>query len=137
LEKLAWVTYREVTQKKRPDKKVYRVTKKGQAELVRWIEDESEIPVSKDELLIKLYVGHLVPSDVLIGQLERRRAAHLSRYKAYKVIEGQQFGSPKGLPLAQKYQYLTLRRGLTYEKGWLSWFNEAIRLLESHRQKAG
>jgi len=47
----------------------------------------------------------------------------------YQKIEQQYFQNPQSLSPKEKFQYLTLRRGLGYETGWIAWCEEAIELL--------
>ena len=48
LEELGWLKFPEVTQKEKPDKKIYSITKTGKKELVRWMKEPSETPVMRD-----------------------------------------------------------------------------------------
>ena len=54
------VTLREVPQEGKPDKKVYRITAAGTAELQRWLAAGHTDPVMmKHSVLLKLYFGHM------------------------------------------------------------------------------
>jgi hypothetical protein len=70
-----------------------------------------------------------VKSHILIEELERHRQAHLHQLSTYREIEQQHFQNYQQLPMPEKLQYLTLRRGIRYETDSIVWCEEAIQLL--------
>ncbi|MBE9030609.1 PadR family transcriptional regulator [filamentous cyanobacterium LEGE 11480] len=109
----------------RPDKKLYSITDAGEALMREWIVQPSPLPPVKDELLIKLFVGQLVPKSEIQALLQQQRAQHEEILATYRTIEREYFGNPEALSLEARYQYLTLRNGIHFETGWLAWCDEA------------
>ena len=65
-------TRRDVAQAGRPDKQLYRLTPEGKAVLDAWLAEV--VPGDRDRLELKIFVGGLVPTDVLVAQVEQYRA---------------------------------------------------------------
>lgn len=120
-----------ILQEGRPNKNLYCLTELGQKELAKWIAQPSEPTPIREDLLVKIFVGYLVPCWVIIEQLERRRQVHLENLSVYRDLEQRDFQDPQKLSLEAKFRYLTLRRGINYEADWVAWCNEAIHLLSN------
>ncbi|WP_035992245.1 PadR family transcriptional regulator [Leptolyngbya sp. KIOST-1] len=129
LEQQALVTAEAVPQAGKPDKKVYRVTEAGQATLRDWIAQPSKCTPTKDDLLVKLFVGYLVPTTTLRLTLEHERAQHVKALESYRAIERTYFADPEAMSLAARYQYITLRNGIHFETSWLTWCDETLATL--------
>lgn len=129
LNKLGWINCEAIVQEGRPDKKVYSVTEQGKIQLQEWIAQPSEPMAVKDNLLVKIFSGYVVPEHTLRQELERHRQAHIEKLSTYKDLEQKYFSSPQTFSQSAKYQYLTLRKGICYEQQWVSWCDEAIQLL--------
>ena len=129
LEELGLIGAERVHQEGRPDKKLYNVTEEGKAHLREWIAKPGEISPMKDELLVKLFAGYVVPVQTMLAELEHHRAQHLERLETYREIEQKYFKNLEMLSIERKYVYLTLRQGIRYETEWLAWCEEAIAFL--------
>jgi hypothetical protein len=77
-----------------------------------------------------MYVGFLVPKDVLIDELERLKKEHEEKFKLYKEYEATFFSDVKKLQDKGKYRYLNLRMGINFESGHIKWCDEAIDFLK-------
>lgn len=128
LEAQSWITSETILQAARPDKKLYSLTELGKQQLVEWIAQASVPTPIKDDLLVKIFAGYISPQ-MILEEVERHREAHLERLSEYRDLEQQYFQNPQKLPLQAKFQYLTLLRGISYEKDWVAWCDEAIQLL--------
>jgi DNA-binding PadR family transcriptional regulator len=82
LEEKEWLQAESVQQEHRPDKRIYSVTELGKQQLCHWIAEAEEMTPIKDDLLVKLYVGHLVPKTVIVAKQEHRRQ-HQQRLTIY------------------------------------------------------
>jgi DNA-binding PadR family transcriptional regulator len=82
LEEKEWLQAESVQQEHRPDKRIYSVTELGKQQLCHWIAESEEMTPIKDDLLVKLYVGHLVPKTVIVAKQEHRRQ-HQQRLTIY------------------------------------------------------
>lgn len=120
----------KIDQEGRPNKKVYEVTPAGKQLLQEWIAQPAEISPVKDDLLVKLFGGHVVPKTVILEELEQHRQQHLARLEEYRIIQASLLEHTHCLPLEAEYQYLTLLNGLKYEESWLAWCEDAIARLQ-------
>nr|WP_225938741.1 PadR family transcriptional regulator [Kovacikia minuta] len=137
LEEKEWLQAETVQQENRPDKRIYAVTALGKQQLCQWIAASEEMAVIKDELLVKLYAGHLVSDQTILTKLETHRQQHQQRLAIYQEIKNQYFKNPQALSNILKFQYMTLLRGIHYETGWLTWYDEIMVLLKlDHYQRA-
>ena len=64
-------TRREVAQTGRPHKQLYDITREGRSVLDAWLAEV--VPGARDRLELKIFVGGLVPTEVLIRQVEQYR----------------------------------------------------------------
>lgn len=133
LENKGWIEAELIAQEGRPNKKVFSLTALGRQEMVHWMGRPSKISRTKEEILVKLFAGHLVNPEVLITELRRYQAEHQQQLAVYEEIERAAFASLEQLPWSAKCQYLTLQQGLVYERGILDWCTDAIALLEAHQ----
>ncbi|HEY9601653.1 MAG TPA: PadR family transcriptional regulator [Allocoleopsis sp.] len=130
LEEQGWISSKVIAQESRPDKKLYRVTELGKQQLIEWMVQPSEITPVKDELLVKIFAGHLAPEQSVVEELERHRQLHQEKLETYQDIEQRYFPNPQTLSQPAKFRYLALRKGIGYETDWIAWCDEAISLLK-------
>lgn len=130
LEHSGWVKYTDVTQSEKPDKKVFSITKTGLKELINWMKEPSEPPVTRDSFLIKLFVGHLIEPSSILTDLRIQKKAHEERQSHYKNAEEKYFKNVRSLSIKEQYMYLTLRRGILLGKAWLAWCREVEEVLQ-------
>lgn len=127
-----WVNFEIIAQESRPDKKLYSITELGKKHLIEWLVQPSDLMLIKEELLIKLFAGNLIPISKLIEELERHRQIHKDKLSFYREMEQEYFCHPRDqLPIELKYKYLVLRRGIRYEADYHDWCDEAIELLKT------
>jgi DNA-binding PadR family transcriptional regulator len=131
LEEQGLIDLEVMRQDGKPDRKCYSINPSGQAILKAWIVQPAKLEPTKEELLVKLFVGHLVPQAELVSLLETQRSQHEENLTTYHTIAAQFFANPDALSLEHRCQYLTLRAGIHNEQGWLAWFDEAIAQLKS------
>ncbi len=131
LEDQELVIAKAVAQAGKPDKKIFSVTESGKAVLKEWIAQPSKCSPTKDDLLVKLFVGHLVPSETVQATLRHERAQHVDALAAYRDIESKYFTNCESLSPSARFQYITLRNGIHYETGWLAWCDETLAILET------
>jgi DNA-binding PadR family transcriptional regulator len=129
LEEQGYITGEVIHQEGRPAKKILTITETGKDYLRQWIAKPCEVTHSKDELLVKIFTGYLVPKEIIIKELENHHLQHQETLNTYLEIEKKYFNGGKQLSQEQKYQYITLRNGIRFEKEWIAWCDEAIELL--------
>jgi DNA-binding PadR family transcriptional regulator len=129
LESQGWIASETILQEGRPDKKRYHVTETGAQQLAEWMKRPCEPTPIKEDLLVKIFGGYVIPKQTLLKQIESHRQAHLERLSTYKLLEQRYFQNPQQLSEQAKFQYLTLLNGISYESHWLTWCEQAIQLL--------
>lgn len=133
LETEGLVIHTVVEQQELPDKKVYTITPAGKEALRRWVTEPVEPPVVRDELLLKtfsLWLAEPTAAAALFRDHERHHAAQLQVYEAL-----QQQLAAKGeeiTRLASPYfaAYITLQKGIIYERQYLEWCRWVAQRLE-------
>lgn len=130
LEEQGWIEAEAIAQTGRPDKKLYRLTGLGLTHLTTWVAEPCEVMPIKEELLIKVFVGGLVPRPVIRQQIEQHRHQHQQTLDRYQRLEAADFSDPRALTPGAKFGYLTLRRGIRYEIDCIAWCNEVLQTIE-------
>lgn len=131
LETEKMVTSELIKQKDRPDKKIYSVTDSGRSHLIKWIAQPSEPTPIKEDMLVKMFVGFLVPKEVLLEELEQLKKIHEEKLRLYREYEKKFFSNVKSLSVKGKYRYLNLRSGISFETMFFTWCDEAIDFLKN------
>jgi Virulence activator alpha C-term len=90
----------------------------------------SEPGVLREDLLLKVRAGSLVPPEVLLAELHRRRALHAGRLAVYRELQERDFPDPQHLTYEQRLLYLPLLRGLMFETDNVVWCDTAIAFLK-------
>jgi DNA-binding PadR family transcriptional regulator len=110
--------------------KLYALTPQGRVALSEWIMQPSEPGVLREDLLLKVRAGSLVPPEALLTELRRRRVLHAERLAVYREIQHRDFPDPQYLSYDQMLLYLPLLRGLVFEEENVAWCDTAIELLQ-------
>ncbi len=129
LEEKGLVQSEAIVQQGRPDKKVFAVTGDGEAFLQAWMQTSCEMAPIRDELMVKMFAGFMIPREAILMELEEHRCLHQERLAVYQQIQRNAFAVPENLSERELFRYLTLCSGIQYEQGWLKWCEEAIALL--------
>lgn len=105
-------------------KRTYAATEAGLAELRAWIGRESRFGGRRDELLLKVYASWLVEPGVTIALVREARRHHAAQLELYLAREAsaRDRGIDRLGPRDPRFaDYLTLRRGIGFERGRLAW----------------
>jgi PadR family transcriptional regulator AphA len=121
-----FATTRRVTQKRRPDKQVYRITRKGQRAFRDWLEEPVDGRGARSPFLLKVFFGGLMSKQALLAHIERKRAQVVRELEEYREIERRIRDED-----ASYYGYVTLRWGLAQARAWIRWADEILRELAS------
>jgi PadR family transcriptional regulator, regulatory protein AphA len=114
---------RRVTQERRPDKQVYRISTEGRRVLDEWLETVE--PGHSDAFRLRLFVGGLTSHDVLVRQVEQFRRDAEGRLALYREIEPT--NTRRG---NDYYHYFLLRLGIEraeHDLRWADWVLEELR----------
>jgi DNA-binding PadR family transcriptional regulator len=109
--------------------KRYTLTQTGREALAQWIAQPSKPGILREDLLLKVRAGSLVPPEVLMAELRRRRAIHAERLAVYQALQEHDFPEPQQLSYEQRLLYLPLLRGVMFETENVAWCDAAIDLL--------
>jgi DNA-binding PadR family transcriptional regulator len=140
LERDGLVRGREVVQESRPNKRVFRVTGAGLAELEAFTASSAKPSFIRDDLLVKVQAADQVDAAALIARLEERAAFARARIDLFgKLLRGMRGDRPEEEFLQHGERigpYLTCLRGLDFEEGNLAWCERTITVLRARRRPA-
>lgn len=128
LEAEEWVTAEKIEQENRPNKKLYTVTESGRQSLQQWIGEADTVTPLKSDLLVKLSVGHTVPTETLLATLDTYYQQYREKLKSYQGV-AKQYAQVPQLSRESQFQYLALRAGIRQQLAWIAWCEEAMGFL--------
>jgi DNA-binding PadR family transcriptional regulator len=132
LEEDALISGRAVAQTGRPDKRVYRITGQGLADLREWAVTPSPESFVKDEFLVKVWCYGQVDPAAALAALETHRRRHAERLEGYRQIrESLGIAEPTTAPAEALGPLLTLEAGIAMENAFLGWCELAERALRA------
>ena len=114
-------------QRERPNRKVYRITEAGRAELRRWLTTSQPIPVYREPFLVQFYFAAELPDETILALLEGQVAAHEAQLRAYQetaIPPTDEFGP--GGARAAALAGLILELGLRSKRMYLDWLRDAV-----------
>jgi DNA-binding PadR family transcriptional regulator len=117
-----FATSRTVREGARPEKKLYRITPAGRSALDEWLAAE---PESAEAFYLRMFVGGLVPNDILLRHVEwfrRRTAAQLEEYRAIEATNTRRGND--------EYHYYLLSLGIERAEQlerWAAWVDGELR----------
>jgi PadR family transcriptional regulator AphA len=118
---------REVEQRGRPDKALYRITQAGLDELRSWVETIEDEPAGGQQIfLLKLFFGWVAPPAAASEQLTRYRGLLERRLAEFEEMERSL--PSRGEPVHSR---VALRHGILRARATLEWAEEAAALLEA------
>src|SRR5262249_30079418 len=121
-----FATTRRVAQERRPDKQVYRITKKGRDAFEQWLEEPIEGRAGRPSpFLLKLFFGASTSPETLVRHIERERTQTAAALEEYREIE-QRIRDDE----ASYFGYATLRWGIAQAEAWIRWADELLAELE-------
>ena len=130
LEQVGLVTMDVQVQDGKPDRKVYTITESGQVALAHWLEAPVAAQPPRNELLLKLFLGHQAPTAVSISHLEAFQSSQQALTKTYQKLEDfletEQAGDPN-LP----YWLLTLSFGRMQAEALMRWSDATLETLRN------
>lgn len=130
LEAQGYLSGEVIQQENRPDKKMLSITDIGKEYLCDWIRTPGNVSPTKDDLLVKIFAGHLVDKQVILNELLHHQTQHQQTLAIYREIERDFFTDIVECDEFRKLRYLTLFNGIELENAWLTWCDRAIDLLQ-------
>lgn len=130
------VNFQVKAQSERPDKKVYRITPAGRKALKAWLQEPVKPSRVNDALLVKVFGAQLAEPKAMLAELDRHLELHQRRLADYQEMEQPYFQADEATQRKYRLPYLTLRRGIRNEQGWIEWLTETRELLEKDQVPA-
>ena len=124
----------KVEQESRPNRIVYALTPLGRDALDTWMEEPTEAPSIKEELLVKLFALGSVSPDAVLPEIERRLAFHEARLAGYEAVMAEHYPEPERLNARKRGLYLGLRLGVLGERSTIAWCKEAAAMVAELRR---
>jgi DNA-binding PadR family transcriptional regulator len=116
---------REVEQRGRPDKAVYRITRKGRDVLRRWLDEVDEEPASGRVVFpLKLFFSDFASPGTAQSQLAAYRSYLARRLERYEELR------TGGRLLESDLPGLVLQHGIVRVKATLDWIDQTTAALE-------
>jgi PadR family transcriptional regulator, regulatory protein AphA len=116
----------------RPERSIYTLTDSGWNVLRHWLSEPFDYPGERNELLLKLFFGELVPISVSLKHVRQHRTRQenlLQMYQQTEVAIRERWRDDPRLP----YWLLTLSQGRAIAQALLVWCDEALVLLEQQK----
>jgi PadR family transcriptional regulator AphA len=126
----ALITCEEEPQHGKPDKKVYRITEKGQQVLKQWLHEPSVPAKINDALLVKIWGGHHLTPKALLKDITEHKNRHTETLSSLRQLERAFHDLSAAEKMHYQLPFLTLRRGILGEEAWLKWAQEAENTLK-------
>ncbi|MFI0977262.1 PadR family transcriptional regulator [Streptomyces sp. NPDC021093] len=125
LEKEGLVAGRQVIQETRPNKRLFRVTDAGRAELERFAAAVAKPSFIRDDLLVKVQVADRIGTAPVIEQLQERASAAEGKIELLGTLLRQLRGDADEDEFLRRGErigpYLTCLRGLSFEQEHRDW----------------
>lgn len=118
-----------VEQSARPNRILYALTPLGRDAIDSWVEERTEPPTVKEELLVKLFALGSVDVATVQSEIERRLAAHRERLQRYNAVMAEHYPNPETLGPRKRGRYLGLRLGILSEQSTIAWCEEAVAMV--------
>jgi DNA-binding PadR family transcriptional regulator len=122
-----------IVQKSRPNRKVYRLTAAGEAELDRWLQEDVPERFSKDDFLTKLFFCGETSDEVALKHLLEHRSSLLKQLEHMEWARQQYATRPTRRPRLLEYQMLVRDYKEAVLKAGLEVTEKAIERLEENR----
>jgi DNA-binding PadR family transcriptional regulator len=117
---------REVEQRGRPDKAVFRITRKGRDVLRRWLDEVEDEPTSgRVAFLLKLFFGDFASPGSAVAQLAAYRRYLVRRLERYEELRA------GGRIFESDLPGIVLQHGIVRVKATLAWIDETDAALEA------
>jgi PadR family transcriptional regulator, regulatory protein AphA len=132
-----FVSSREEKQQGKPSRTVYSITQKGRDQLITWLGMPPQPEIPRNEMLLKLFFGALVPAPILIAYVERMVVEHRSLLEKFTRVEREEIAAFEGR-LEVPYWRMTARYGQLEMEAHLDWAEEtlaALRKLDKQQTK--
>ena len=120
------VTYHDVSQDGRPDKKVYTISEAGRRLLADWVSSPTPVMPLRSDLGVKLRAAEFGDLAAVIGELKAHRDDAQAMLDLYRGFERDYYPEPDALSGRKLHQYLVLRGGVRAFEATVGWCDETL-----------
>ncbi|GAA1086317.1 PadR family transcriptional regulator [Tsukamurella spumae] len=135
------IVARTVEQEKRPNKRVFRLTSAGRAELREFTAGSPRQTAIRDELMVMVQAIDVADPIAVGATIRERREGAIAKLAYYDRIERRWLGErSREQVLADPHlagPYLTLLRGMRFERENLDWYELALPVIEARAAGSG
>ena len=135
LEAQGWIACTVEIQRDRPNRKIYRITEAGAAELTRWLQTHQPLPILREPLLVQLYFAAQLPSETIVDLLEQELEARRKKLAECQAVNVPSLDDPAASP-DQKMHRLVLELVMRREQTYLDWLKDAIETIQNQTGSA-
>lgn len=130
-----YASVRVAKQEDKPDKKEYSITAEGEHELQSWLQKPlQEIPIEKNELLLKLFFSRHQDVEHSIELLNQQQNKLLERYNTYLGIKDM-ITNELNDELDSVFWILTLDYGLVTTSAAIDWCEDSKSKLRNQKEE--
>src|SRR5579864_2452569 len=132
------VTCKIERQKRKPDRRIYSITKKGRERLTEWLAVPPQPEIPRNEMLLKLFFGAQVPTQILIGYVERMAEQRrgllevLERAEREEIDKNQHYPGAPYWKMAAHFGQMEMRAHLRWAEETLAELSKIARKRRSH-----
>lgn len=127
LDKKGWVEVEVIPQKGKPNRREYRLTKQGGAELLSWLKTPLPIEPVREPWLIQVFFAHNLLNEDLPRLFEARAAEIRGRLESYRDSQAiiDRNGARPGAQRMRALWQFTLDYGISHYRFELAWLEKA------------
>jgi DNA-binding PadR family transcriptional regulator len=134
LAKKGWAEVTLIPQEDKPNRKEFRITDAGRAELRRWLTTSLPLEPVRQAWLIQIFFSHFSSNQEIAALLEARMASMRARLKTYRE-EAQaaidENARQVGIKRAHEVWQITLDYGIEYYERDLAWLEKTLERVRS------
>lgn len=135
-----WIVSTVEHREGKPSRIVYRITKSGEKEFLRWLSEPTEIPELRNPMLVKVFFGNKLPADQFKKHLKNWREYYLGLLKKYEeeALPAIRHHATRSSSSQDSYYWgLTLDFGRRHARMIADWCDQALKDLEKVQGKKG
>ena len=117
----------------KPDRKVYRITRAGEAELLAWLASQTPPTSPRDPFLLQLFFSAPLADDEIASNLRSRRSIHQQLLETLRGEVGSPAENPGLSVRARLLREAALDGAIARERASIDWLDDTIEAIEGGR----